>query len=86
MSEEYSRLTGNITIREIVNSLKSGEKSVEQIVNDLSRVSPTGVQPLVIELYLWLLAQKGYVAIKGSGSAAMYSLTEKWKSLEPHSQ
>ncbi|MDH5815256.1 MAG: hypothetical protein QE164_00425 [Candidatus Nezhaarchaeota archaeon] len=82
MSEEYSRLIGNITIREIINSLKSGEKRLEEIVNDLNKISPTGVQPLVVELYLWLLSQRGYVTVKGSGSTAIYSLTEKWRSLK----
>ncbi len=82
MSEEYSRLVGNIALREIINSLKSGEKTVNAIAEDLKKVSPSGITPLAIELYLWLLQQKGYVQAKGSGPNATYTITDKWKELE----
>jgi len=82
VSEEVSRLLGNMAIKEIVNCLKSGEKTVKDIVDYLNSVSPTGLQPLAVELYLWLLAQKGYVEAKGSGPTALYSLTEKGKALQ----
>jgi len=82
MSEEYSRLMGNVALKEIINSLKSGEKTISAIAEDLKKVSPSGIQPLVVELYLWLLQQRGYVQVKGSGPNAIYSLTDKWKELE----
>ncbi len=81
MSEEVSRLLGNVAIREIIDCLKSGEKTVKDVVDCLNRISPTGLQPLAVELYLWLLAQRGYVEAKGSGPTALYSLTEKGKAL-----
>lgn len=82
MSEEASRLLGNVTVKEIINCLKSGEKTVNDVVDHLNKISPTGLQPLAVELYLWLLAQKGYVEVKGSGSTAVYSLTDKGKMLQ----
>jgi predicted transcriptional regulator len=81
MSEETLRLLGNVAIKEIIDCLRSGEKSVNGIVDHLNKISPTGVQPLAVELYLWLLAQKGYVEAKGSGSTTVYSLTDKGKAL-----
>lgn len=81
MSEEASRLLGNVTVREIINCLKSGGKTVKDVVDHLNSISPTGLQPLAVELYLWLLAQKGYVEVKGSGPTAVYSLTDKGKAL-----
>jgi len=81
VSEEVSRLLGNVAVKEIINCLKSGEKTVSDIVDHLNKVSPTGVQPSTVELYLWLLTQKGYVEAKGSGPTALYSLTDKGKAL-----
>jgi DNA-binding HxlR family transcriptional regulator len=82
VSEEASRLLGNVTVKEIINCLKSGEKTVNDVVDHLNKISPTGLQPLAVELYLWLLAQKGYVEVKGSGPTAVYSLTDKGKMLQ----
>jgi len=82
LSEEVSRLLGNVAVKEIIHCLKSGEKNIKDVVDCLNKVSPTGLQPLAVELYLWLLAQKGYVEVKGSGPTAAYSLTDKGKALQ----
>jgi len=82
MSEEYSRIMGNVALAEIINSLKAGEKNVSDIVEDLKKTSPTGIPQLVVELYLWSLQQSGYVQAKGSGPTATYTLTDKWRELE----
>jgi len=82
VSEEALRLLGNVAVKEIVNCLKSGEKTVKDVVDCLNKISPTGVQPLAVELYLWLLAQKGYVEAKRSGPTASYSLTERGRALQ----
>ena len=82
VTEEVSRLLGNVVVSEIIKCLKSGEKSAKDIVDYLNKITPTGIQPLAVELYLWLLTRKGYVEAKGSGSTATYSLTDKGKALQ----
>lgn len=82
MSDVYTRIMMNDVQRLIVESLKNGEKKTSQIAEELSKISPAGVSPLVVYLHAWLLEQKGLVESRGEGIERTYRLTDKWKELE----
>lgn len=86
VSEVYARVMMNDVQKGIIESLKGGEKTTSKLAEELSKISPGGISPLVVYLHAWYLEQKGLVESKGEGIERTYKLTDKWRELESKAQ
>ncbi len=85
MAEEekaFQRVMGCVPTRVIVESLKSGEKSFEDLNEELNKLSPDGVDSIVVRLYITQLKINGFVEEKQKEGREYFNLTDKWKMLE----
>jgi predicted transcriptional regulator len=78
----YQRIVGCIPTQRIVESLKSGEKSLKDLTEELNKLSPEGLNSLVTELYVIQLKAEGIIEETKKGGDIYFRLTDKWKNIE----
>jgi len=82
----YQRIVRNTVTQRIIEALKGGEKTLNQLAEAVNKDLPEPLPDLVVSLYMKQLVMEGFVEAKQAGGEVSYTLTDKWKTVEQQSR